>query len=233
MDVIEQLDLEWRTLLRSRAMRKALRRWGDEDPALRFDSLDALVAHVERRDVHPSVNDRVLAALARRAPDDTRAARVLLQLLLPGCKALVRRYQIGTREERAALVAGAAWDRIRTYPIDRRPAKIAANVLADVRNRVLRAYPVQPPPASLDALPERLAPSVLPGREPEQEVAEILGWAVRSGLLDRASARLIVLTRVAGVSVSELAEAEGASEQTLRQRRLRAEAKLREAVVTA
>lgn len=227
MNVIDQLDREWAHLARSRTMRAALTGWRRAEPALDFPDLPALVAHVERRGVSPEHADRVLAALARLAPDDEWAARLLLQLLLPGCKALVRRYPFGDRDERAALVIGIAYDRIRTYPYERRPARIAANVLLDVRQRVLRHLaPVREVPWA--EVPERVASVPAPA-----DRWDILAWAVAQGHLDPAAARLVALTRIAGVPVADLAAAEGTKEQTLRRRRLRAEARLRRALTEA
>lgn len=229
MNVIDRLDAEWERLLTCPRMHEALHRWGRETPVLAFTDLAALVAVVERARVHDEAADAVLAALARRAGDDGRAARVLLQLLLPGCKSLVARLQIGDHDERAALVVAAAYDRIRTYRVERRPTRVAANVLLDVRHRLLRSASdvSRRRHVALDALPERLAPTVGPGPEPAREAVALLGWAVRHGHLDRSSARLIALTRLAGVPVADLARAEGTSQQTVRRRRLRAEERLR------
>lgn len=232
MNVIDHLESEWAVLARCPRMAETLARWGGEDPALRFDDLTSLVTSVERRDAGARATDRILAALARRAPADVGAARVLLQLLLPGCKSLVRRYRIGDRDERAAFVAASAYDRIRTYPIERRPEKIAANVLLDVRHRLIRsAVEVSRcRHVALHTVPDAALPPVAGGPDPASEVVALLTWAVRHGHLDRDGARLIALTRLAGVPVADLAAAEGASEQTLRKRRLRAEERLRAAV---
>lgn len=225
MDVMDQLDAEWRALGRSPDMLAALERWGDADPVLRFRDLDALVTRVERRDADPAATDAILSALARRAPHDRRAARVLLQLVLPGCKALVRCHPIGERRERSALVAAAAWERIRTYPIERRPTKVAANVIADVRHRLLRTTRAATW-TPIERVPERLLPLVS-GPERATEAIGLLAAAVRTGVIDHESARLVLLTRVVGVEMAEISKVEGTSQQTLRRRRLRAEARLR------
>ena len=57
-----------------------------------------------------------------------------------------------------------------------------------------------------------------------------MSWAVKAGVLDEDAARLITMTRLGGVSVSEVAGLTGEKEQTVRKRRLRAEARLREVV---
>jgi len=60
-------------------------------------------------------------------------------VLLPGAKALARRLGwLGDPHERAAAVTATLYEQIRTYPIGRRPARIAANLLADTHQRLLR-----------------------------------------------------------------------------------------------
>ncbi|HVM40054.1 MAG TPA: hypothetical protein VM618_04645 [Acidimicrobiia bacterium] len=230
MNVIEQLDAEWRCLVHSRRGAAALAGWRSDDPAFDFPDLASLVRYVERRDQGPEAADAVLAALARRAPTDGMAARTLLQLLLPGCKAMLRGVHPRDRHERAALVVAVAYDRIRTYPIDRRPRRIAANVLLDTRQRVGRTAFVGEPTVPLDAVSERRLATATGDPEPGAELVRLLGVAVRRGILTAETARLIALTRVAGVPIADVARSEGTSEQTVRRRRLRAEERLRRAV---
>ena len=79
--------------------------------------------------------DQVLAHIVRLARHDELAARIVLQRVLPPMIAIARRrgkiraigfdYALG-------LVLSHAWEIIRTYPIERRPAKIAANIVRDI-----------------------------------------------------------------------------------------------------
>jgi hypothetical protein len=131
--IFAELDSDWATLAESAAATTALRRWRREEPALApFSTMAELVQAAHRRGA-PAECDRILVALARRAGSDGLAARTLLQTLLPGARALAwRLWWLGGPEERAAAVVGALYERIRTYPFARRPAKVAANALADV-----------------------------------------------------------------------------------------------------
>lgn len=230
INLIDELDAEWDTLRDSAAMSEALARWRTADPALGFPTVAALVAAVERRDVDPRVTDRILAGLARHARDDAMAARLLLQLLLPGCKRLVHRYGRNRKQERAAFVVAEAWEHIRRYPLERRPERVAANILLDVRQRLLRWLRRQALEERVADLPDTALPPVPGGPEPTQEAVALLGSAVRRGEIDRSSARLIALTRIAGLSVAEIAQRRGVKEQTLRRWRLRAEARVRASV---
>lgn len=76
--------------------------------------------------------DDLLAALLRLARTDEDAGQFLMLCLLPGVRARLRRHGQGLeREEAAAIMVGALWRRIRTYPLDRRPRRIALNLLLD------------------------------------------------------------------------------------------------------
>jgi hypothetical protein len=55
----------------------------------------------------------------------------------------------------------------------------------------------------------------------------LIEWVKRHGRIQEDAARLVVLTRTAGVSVEELASAHDVDPQALRQRRLRAERRVR------
>ena len=67
---------------------------------------------------------------------------MLLQLLLPGTRSLARRWwALGDPDERAAAAVTAVYHRIRHYPIERRPGRVAANILLDAAHELRRAVP--------------------------------------------------------------------------------------------
>lgn len=139
--VLRELDREWEWLARSKAGRRALRRWGRGDPSLRrFSSVGALVAEVNERG-HIDESDAVLLVLLRLAPTDELAARTVLQAMIPAVKNLTAKFSTcgaWSPEETAAVVVAAMWERIRSYPVDRRPRKVSANLTLDTRQRVWR-----------------------------------------------------------------------------------------------
>jgi hypothetical protein len=236
--VFALLDAEWASL----AHRAVPGCWHGQ-PALRVPellqpTLGDLVQVTERRG-DPARSDRVLAALARLASGaegaahDPLAARTMLQMLLPGAKAVARRLGwLGDAQERAAAVTAALYEQIRTYPIERRPARIAANLLADTHQRLLRrsgrAAPALGPAAvSLEALAahgEGVLPEAAPMvATPAEELLALLAWAVHSGHLTGAQARLIGQTRIGDTPCEELGERAGLAAHSLRRRRQRAE----------
>lgn len=133
--VFTQLDREWIALIRrpstANELTSACAMAGASRP-------DQLVAAVRR--AAPEAADPVMARLARQAHDGSDiAARALLQLLLPGtCRLAARWWALGSSEERAAAAVAAVYARIRRYPLDRRPRKIAANILLDANQDLAR-----------------------------------------------------------------------------------------------
>lgn len=226
MNLFQQLDEEWAHLIRSPTARQRLAEWSEASPELNgLDDLEALVEHANRRgQAHRS--DQILVALARRAAVDDLAARTLLQAIMPGMRWLARRYQhvaSAAGEDPTSLVIALTYERIRTYPFDRRPHRIAANVLFDTRQRLQRTVGrTGPTIVSLESLPFDPA-----GGDPSADASyELLDRAVGQRVIAARDADLIALTRLRDHSVAELAARLGCPAQTLRQRRRRAEARL-------
>jgi DNA-directed RNA polymerase specialized sigma24 family protein len=120
-------------------------------------------------------------------------------------------------------VIALTYERIRTYPFDRRPHRIAANLLFDTRQRLQRTVGrTGPAIVSLESLP--VEPAV--DDEPDDEPCALLDQAVAQRVILARDADLIALTRLHDHPVAELAAHLGCPAQTLRQRRRRAEARL-------
>ena len=222
--VFEQLDGEWARVADDRSAARRL-------PEVCAAAGDATsLADVERfvRAAGPAAADRVLVALVARAVEGDRlAARALLQLLLPGVRRLARTWwALGDADERAAAAVAATYDRIRRYPLARRPQRIAANILmdaaADLRRAVRAAQPVADS-GHLSPEYDLVAPSVT---HPALELVDVLTAAVEDGVVTRGDAELIAKSRIAGTSLREIARRSGAALRTLQWRRKRAEAVL-------
>ena len=230
--VIQLLEREWEELRASAALAEALRRWGSEDDVLgQFASVDDLVAFVHATWRPARERDVVLGALACRAAGDELAARVLLRVLLPGCKALVASFGwlCDSPGERAANVVGDIWARIRAFPVSPRPEWVATQLLGaartELRRQARRLERERPSEA-----PERAGVSQLlaAGGGPTacDELAEILRSATDDGLLSPEQLQVIWDYRLVEVpAVRRL----GASHDAIETRRLRAERKLRKA----
>lgn len=235
-----QLDAEWERLRGAPATAGALERWGRLEPALLgFDDLDRLRAAVHDRG-DPAGSDRILAALVRLAAvtghGDVLAARVVLQLLLPGAIRLVHSLA-GTTGDLAATEAAVFAELtilIRTYPWQRRPRSTAANLLLDCRQRLSRGYARSRPEVSVglrpgEIHPGRQAPAQRGWLEPPDALAlkDLLWWAGRRGVLDPFETRLLVASHVQDIPMAELASRFGRSRSSLFMIRASAEERLR------
>lgn len=225
-DVFEMLDREWRRLSCDRRVVRHLR------PVCELAGHAHTAGDVERfvRGAQPADADRVLLALVSRAVDgDALAARVLLQLLLPGTRALARRWwALGDPDERAAAAVTAVYHRIRRYPLARRPGRIAANILMDAAQELRRAVPRLVAVPSADPARQlagaRGSTEVrTPGDNPAVELSELLHDAVSAGIVERDDAELIARSRIAGHRVADIAHHRGLRPRTLWDRRQRAE----------
>jgi hypothetical protein len=222
-NVFDLLEREWVGLRNDRSAARRLRPVCELAGAR---TLAGLESHVRGADAVDA--DRILLALVTRTVDgdDELAARVLLQLLLPGTRTLARRWwALGDHDERAAAAVAAVYGRIRRYPLARRPGRIAANVLLDAARDLRRSTPPTAVYATAD-------PTVLmdePGEGPASaavELAEVLADAIDADVLDRRDARLIAQTRIAGARVADLAARSHLGSRTLWDRRQRAEQRL-------
>lgn len=213
--LLVRLDADWSRVRDTPALRLALSEWGAAEPALRHTSPQALVDHV--RAAGPAEADAVLAALAARAGAEEPAARVLLHLVLPALVVMAGRYRWLDADERAALVVAAAYERIRTYPIARRPRRIAANIVLDTRKRLFAALPSTADPVLTSS--ERGDPD--PGYA-AVEARHVLHGALRRGDLDAEAARLLWLTHGLGLTSRQVAAATGMTAAQVRQRCSRA-----------
>lgn len=224
-DVVSALEREWEAIC-SATLNRRLRRWSEREPALRpFTSATELLASLRRRRGDNLAEDAVLVALLRQA-DDPLAGRVVLQALLPGLKRLAGRFlfETGEREELWSLLLAHLWAGIRSYPLERRPRKVAANLLLDAAHATLaelareRRLRAQPPAMAL-------ATEAPADRREQEEV--VLARAVRAAALSRQEAQLILRSRIEGESLAEIAAEEGVGYDALRMRRRRAELRLR------
>jgi hypothetical protein len=233
--VFDTLDREWRQLASGR---RAARRLADVLAVAGLDPLDSL-ADLERhvRSASPEDADQVLLALVTRAArqDDALAARVLLQLLLPGTRNLARRWwALGDHDERAAAAVAAVYRRIRTYPVERRPGRVAANILLDAARELRRAVPrLVATPTAEPIAPAAHAASAGTADNAAVELAEVLADAVAAGVIEHRDAQLIAQSRIAGRRIADIAVDHRLGTRALWDRRQRAERRLAAVGATA
>jgi hypothetical protein len=225
VDPVIALEREWAQLAHS--LDAHLRGWHACEPALRsFPSVRLLVEFLQQPGADYDAKDAVLAALLRQTQTDRRAGRVVLQALLPGLKRLAGVY-IRTPEERDAMwstLLCACWERICTYPLRRRPQRIAANLLADTRRVLWKERTLALAHAERETpLPDLPLP---PLARAEVDVERPLRRAVAAGAITAEEAELIAATRIDGRDPHAVAAHLRVTYNTLIVRRLRAERRL-------
>lgn len=233
--LLHRLNTEWRHLADAATSSAALRRWADREPALAgCQDLHQLHAEVHDRS-RPEAADRRLAALIRWAAidggDDLLAARTVLQLLLPGAVRLSQQVRSMVPEpgEELPVVVSELTVGIRTFPWQRRPRRIAANLLLDARQRISRRHERHRREVTIGLDPYPRPPAVHDGHA-VAELQDLIGWAVRTEVLTIFEARLLVAWHVAQLPMSKLVAAFGKSRSALFQSRALAESKLRHAL---
>jgi DNA-directed RNA polymerase specialized sigma24 family protein len=223
---VERLERDWRRELAGPRLALCFDRWRKLEPALAaFGHPAALISYLRRSDPGER-EDAVLRALLRRAGEDPLAALVVLQAMLPGLKSRVGRILIDARErdEVWSLVLARAWERIRTYPVERLPRHVAANLVLSASRDALESLAAGRKRACVSAgepSPELPAP----GQEGEDVIA-LLARAVRAAAISAEEAKLIFDTRVRGWPLDQVAADAGVTRHALVVRRLRAEERL-------
>lgn len=198
-----------------------------------FDDLhDLLVlAGYERRD-DPAA-DAVLLRLVLLARAEPLAARIVLQRILPGLLALVRRRSHQRRGSDGVFeeLAAAAWIVIRDYDPRRRPSYLAAALISGADHlafgrELRRRDPVDPcDPHQLDLVIDPAPPTAA------DELAVVLTEARDAGVGDDDLALLRGLVDVGGPAA--LANELGVTSRTVRNRRDRVTDRLRRVALAA
>ncbi|MDF1597926.1 MAG: hypothetical protein P1T08_17750 [Acidimicrobiia bacterium] len=234
-ELLRRLDADWRVLAGSRLMRDRIQSWAAGDERLTFDDGDQLVAAAQRRDAASWADrDKVLTALLQRATNDAIARRAALQVVLPGVKSLINGIRGWDVEERAARVVATALDVISWCATEPAGTPPSFRIYTNTRRRVLRSAvrARSEPVVFVDDYSYLEASDDTPDGKPEaQQIDEFVEWVRQRARVRDDAARLVVMTRIAGVSVDEVAAAQEVDPQTLRQRRLQMERRVRQSPV--
>lgn len=234
LPILQQLHREWVRLCSCRRSIERAERWGL--PVGPVSTLDDILraAGFGRIERGGHTDDQVLALLVSLARSDDLAGRVVLQRLLPGVVGLARRRSASpaVRGEVTDELVAAAWTVIRTYPIDRRPDYVAANLLRRVEYEVFRKPTRRRAtftPRPSHHFDELRAPEPVP--DAAHEVGELLDMAARHGF---APDELQLVRRLArGDTTVAIASDLGVTDRTVRNRRAGLTARLAELAAAA
>ncbi len=132
-----RLDREWTALRRRRDVVAGARRWGVT--ARPFADLDELLRLAGYEVAGTAEHNEVLLRLVAVAKSDDLAARIVLQRIMPGLLAVVRRRASHHADEAFEELIGAVWMAIRCCPVERRSPHVAANLVRDAAYRAFTA----------------------------------------------------------------------------------------------
>lgn len=222
-----RLQCEWHRLNRRPHAIATVNGWGLALGAV--SSLDEVLHRVGYGWPGDDETDANLGELVRLAATEHLAARIVLQRILPGLANVARRHGRNHPSRTAAAfdeLLGCAWQLIRTYPIDRRPRWIAANLVRDAnyhaftRPARLRRHPTTP----FEAMHDRAAADVA-REDPLLELIEFLAAARESGA---DAGDVAFIARLASApSVAAIAAELNVTDRTVRTRRAAAVERLR------
>jgi DNA-directed RNA polymerase specialized sigma24 family protein len=222
---VDNLENDWSRELRSPAFRARFQAAKDAEPALsRFVDVAALVRFM-RRPAERAEKDAVLCALLRWAKREPAGARVVLEAIRPGLLNMAGRLLSDARdaEELWATLLAAIWEGIRDYPLPRRTRRVAANLLLDTLHRALAVLGRESEWRSMWVGFDHKTPAP---EEVASDIEKLLDGAVRAGAISADEAEVICASRIDGVPLADLALAVGASYNTMKLRRQRAERRL-------
>jgi hypothetical protein len=158
---VDILERDWQRELNGPQLRRRFAAWREVEPALSPFRSPLAVLRFLRRAGSSTRKDEVLCALLRRARWEPVAGRVVLEAMLPGLKKLAGRLLIDVRdrEELWSVLLACTWERICAYPVQRRPRRVAANVLLDSMRGTLATFSSarRDPAARAESLPNHAA----------------------------------------------------------------------------
>jgi len=239
--LFRQLIGEWVSLNALASSAAAILKWGRLEPALAgYHSPGDLVDAVDA--ANPAGKDEILGALIRLFQAGHQlAGRVVLQSMLIKLGRITLRTR-GTSsdnawaEDRRHVAVAEFWDILASYPLQRRPQKIAANLGLDTLHRLTGETRGQGPDRPLDPteLPEEESGRLMTttfanpeevGLSVDADLVQVVTWAVRRGVITAADAELLVQVYLPTPGTSGTAAAAtrlGLSDVAVRQRCSRA-----------
>jgi len=219
----DRLAAEWTRLCHRPAAIRAATAWQIADRPLA--DLDDLLSLIGFESAQTPQTEQRLRRLVLLAADDDLAARIVIQRILPGLLAVVRRRRRYVGDDAFDELLSAAWVVVRTFNPERRPACLAASLIADADYRAFRAQgrrKVAPtdPIDEAELLADRTQP------HPVDELSELFAEALAAGI---PQSDIVLLRQLLGTpTANQVAERLDVTPRTIRNRRDRITGRLRD-----
>lgn len=255
-DTVQQYEMarEWLRLDQDPATEALIRRW-----ARRYAMLHGVRRPSDILELidtgPPEAQDQFMLTLIELFQSGQQVAgRIALQAMLPKLGAFAFRSSVTARMEarpadRFQSVLCEFWEALTGYPVERRRARVAANLTMDTLNRLTEAVAPKDVPFAPDRIrglvEEQVDSTVI---QPEVSTGwnldELLEWAVRRNVVSRGEAHLLAevyamqpegrgTLRDVSAAYLALAARTGSKPAAIRQRTHRAKERLAIAVRTA
>lgn len=236
---------EWVTLHELPSTATTLRGWGRLEPVLAgHERPGGLVDAIDA--APPAHEDALLLALLRLTQDGHQlAGRIIVHAMLPKIAHMATRTATtGTSEawaeDRRHRAVAELWAVIATYPLQRRPHKVAGNLALNTLHRLTARRPsagteIPTDPLNLPTVAIADADRAPGGLNADADLAQLLIWATRHGIITGEDARLLTLVyspddTVAGPRSDAAARRLGLTPAAVRQRCARTRRRLADAV---
>ena len=130
------------------------------------------------------------------------------------------------KEELRSILLLSAWEIIRRYPLERRPSRVAANLLLDTLKATLIELGRESEWSAIRSFATVEGEASSAPEEIDRDVDGLLEKSVEAGALSSEEAEVILSSRFDGIDLAELARAAGISYNAMKMRRQRAERRL-------
>lgn len=254
-----QLTQEWADLNSTTSVQRQIRRWSRTETVLApFTRPGEIVDAIDEAPY--AEKDALLLALIRLFQKGHQlAGRIVLQAFLPklcrvahsaaGCTGSPDTWAEDSRH----IALGEFWGVMSTYPVERRPSKVGANLSLDTLNRVSDArsqrFEIPVAPYELQQAFRHVSGDLTwvdgqqePGSRAEDQVTndwdllQLISWGVEEGAITRDEGQLLTMAylpeKTAGYGFPDAASQFGISQAAARQRCSRAARRLTAAVRT-
>lgn len=236
--LFRQLVTEWIRLNADPTPAATMQRWGRTEALLAgyrrpADIVDAI------DQATPADQDALMLALIRLTQAGQQlAGRILLQQMLPKLGRMVLRTAGTTTdttwaEDRRHIAVAELWDIIIGYPVQRRPAKVAANLALDTLNRITRTGTSNEEPIA-DIYNEdtiiRHAAADEPAHHLAVNLTQIVTWGINHNVITTEAGHLLTAIYTHGETPTQAAQRLGTNPGTIRTRCSRAAQRLRNAI---